>query len=349
MANELFVALLGGLCALALGWGFTILPRERWQILASLPLIKDPQGRWQGLNITWYGVISASSLAAAAGLVVVMLGAVGASLTAVAAVMLPLISLSYPAARLVARVVEGKAYTFTVAGAFFVGLLAAPWLVLLVRQALGPAAAGLPPVAACAAVAVAYAFGEGLGRLACISFGCCYGKPLEESPAWMRRLFGGRGFVFRGATKKASYEGRLEGRRLVPIQAMTAVLYVACGLVCLRLFLAGAFGWALMAAIAVTQGWRALSEVWRADYRGRRRMSAYQWMALAAIAYAAAVAFVLPPAAAPAPRVGQGLALLWSPGVLLVLQGLWLGALLYTGRSRVTGSLISFHVVRERI
>jgi prolipoprotein diacylglyceryltransferase len=349
MANELFVMVVGGLCALALAWGFTSLAKERWQILATLPLVKDSQGRWQGLNITWYGVISASSLAAASLMVVVMMGAVGASLTTVAAVMLPLISLSYPAARLVARVVEGKSYTFTVAGAFFVGLLAAPWLVLLVRQALGPAAAGLPPVAACAAVAAAYCFGEGLGRLACISFGCCYGKPLAESPRWMRRLFAGRGFVFRGATKKASYEGRLEGTRLVPIQAVTAVIYVACGLASLHLFLSGLFGWALMCAITVTQGWRAVSEVWRADYRGGGRISAYQWMALAAIAYAAAAAWLLPGGAGPAPQAARGLALLWNPGVLLVVQALWLGSLLYTGRSRVTGSLISFHVVRDRI
>jgi hypothetical protein len=45
----------------------------------------------------------------------------------------------------------------------------------------------------------------------------------------------------------------------------------------------------------------------------------------------------------------QGLAALWHPAMIIFLQVLWLGVFLYTGKSRVTGALLSFHVIKERI
>jgi hypothetical protein len=38
----------------------------------------------------------------------------------------------------------------------------------------------MPIVPALAAVMIAYTFGEALGRLACISFGCCYGVSISK-------------------------------------------------------------------------------------------------------------------------------------------------------------------------
>jgi hypothetical protein len=37
-------------------------------------------------------------------------------------------------------------------------------------------------------------------------------------------------------------------------------------------------------------------------------------------------------------------ALLWSPFTIVFLQVLWAAVFLFTGRSQVTGSVISFHV-----
>jgi thiosulfate reductase cytochrome b subunit len=54
------------------------------------------------------------------------------------------------------------------------------------------------------------------------------------------------------------------------------------------------------------------------------------------------------PALAP-PDLGRGLQLLWHPAMMLLLQALWLGYFLHTGRSTVTGSVLSFHVRRERV
>jgi hypothetical protein len=83
---------------------------------------------------------------------------------------------------------------------------------------------------ALAAIMIAYAFGEGLGRLACISFGCCYGVALQEAHPLLRRVFDRWHFVFFGDTKKISYASGLAGKQVVPIQAITLLLYIGIGL-----------------------------------------------------------------------------------------------------------------------
>lgn len=347
MQNEIFLLGLGIGCALLLAWGFKTLPQERWQILAAIPVLKHGDGAWRGVNLTFYGLFTANALTVAAILLVIMLGSLGLSLREVGIVLLPLFSLCIPAARLVARIVEKKQYTFTVAGAFFVGLIVAPWLVMAANLALGPQMQ-LPVLAACSAMSVAYAFGEGLGRLACISFGCCYGKPLAKCPPALQKIFAHHSFAFSGATKKAAYESGLEGTRLVPVQALTAILYLACGLATLYLFLTDWFATALIVCLAVTQGWRAFSEFLRADFRGGGSLTAYQWMALISVAYAGLMALWLPGGAAE-PVLANGLSMLWDPWLLILLQGLWVVVLLYTGRSKVTASTISFQVMQDRI
>jgi hypothetical protein len=141
------------------------------------------------------------------------------------AVLLGLLVLCVPASRLVARVVEKKRHTFTIGGAFFCGLLAALPLILLVSGAC--ARLGRPtlePWVLLAALAIGGVLGEGLGRLACISFGCCYGRPLDECGHLTRALLAPIAFVFSASTRKAVYEGGLAGVRLVPVQGLTAAV-----------------------------------------------------------------------------------------------------------------------------
>lgn len=349
MTETIFVTTLGACCALLLGWGFKALPKERWQMLAALPAGPCGNGQWHGINLTWYGVFTATSVLFSSAMILILLGALGVSLGVVLTLLGIMFSCTLPAARLVARFVEGKVYGFTVGGACFVGVLVLPWTVALINLFTSNGQA-LPVVPVLAAVAIAYAFGEGIGRLACISFGCCYGKALKDCPSWMQKLFARRHFVFQGKNKKIAFASGMDCRPVVPIQAVTATLYVMSGLVSTGLFLAGHFSSALVLAITVTQAWRAVSEIFRSDYRGEQQISAYQIMSLLAIIYTLGFLYFTPGAAA-APRVdiAQGLQTLWHPGVILTLQGLWLAIFLYTGRSMVTGSTISFHVHHERI
>jgi len=347
MSPLVFVLGLGVVLAALLGLAFRALPGERWQIAAAIPLTPDGAGGWRGLNLTWYGLLQATALTAAAAGFLFLLGSLGLGVRAGLALLLPLLSLCLPAARLVARLVEKKPFTFTVGGASFVGLLLAPPLAGLVRATLHPELAILP---AMAALSIAYALGEGLGRLACISFGCCYGRPLHQCGPLLRRIFTPLAFTFEGPTKKIAYESGLAGRKVVPVQALTATLYCAAALLGIYLFLEGGFLAALLVAVGVTQLWRAGSEFLRADYRGGGRISAYQVMAVTALAYTLAVALWLGPGQpAPRPDLARGLGLLWDPALLLGLQALWLIVLIYTGRSRVTAAHLRFHVVRDNV
>ena len=350
MTPNLLVLLLALFCYAVLAWGFRTLPRENWQILAALPRRRDAAGTWEGLNLTWYGLLTANAYLAATAVLFLLLGTLHAPLGGVLTIAVLMLGICVPASRVVAWLVEGKAHTFTVGGAVFVGTLIAPWVVGLANRLpwAGPAPA-LPVLATLAAIVTAYAFGEGLGRLACLSFGCCYGKPLEECGPLLRGLFARRPLVFSGSLKKIAYASGLEGRPVVPVQVLTATLYVTTGLGCTWLFLAGRFAAAFVLGTLVTQGWRVGSELLRADYRGDRKFSAYQWMGLAAIPYALAMAWWFGGAAADVPDLAAGLAGLWQPAVLLALQTLWLAIFLYTGRSAVTGATLSFHVHRERI
>jgi hypothetical protein len=350
MLNEAFVLALGALLFAYLAWGFRNLPQERWQILATLPWRPDSTGQWHGLNLTYYGVFSSAAQVVSVMAIFLLFGAVGATRGETALMVVVILGICIPASKLVALVVEKKSAVLTVGGAAFVGILLAPWALLLSNATLGKLLdSHIPVLPALAAMGIAYGFGEGLGRLACISFGCCYGKLLRQSHPFVQRLFRRWHFVFRGPTKKIAYAGNLEGEKVVPIQAVTALLYTGVGLAGMLLFLHGAYSAALLLTIGVTQLWRAFSETLRADYRGAGRISAYQVFAMLSVAYVALTLAVLPAEALPSASLPAGLEALWHPGMVLFLIGLWIVTFLYYARSLVTGSHLSLYVCHDRI
>lgn len=340
---EYFAILLFGLILMAaVTWGGRVLPGEGWQMMASVPLMKDADGAWHGLNLTWYGFFSALAYTMACGVAIVLLGATGMGLTGLMLMVVAMLGLCIPASKILARWVEGKPNTLSVGAAAFVGILIAPWVAGLVSAMTG-AGAVMPMLAA---LSIAYAVGEGVGRMACLSFGCCYGRPVDSLPEPWRRLFARYALVFHGDTKKVSYAHNLCGTPLVPVQLMTAYLY--CGVACAGMlcFAAGAYGWAMALPLVVTQVWRVLSEFLRADYRGTQKISAYQYMAGGGVLYGLIPPLVLP-AATVVPDMGAGLAAVWTVPVILVLQAVFVVVFLFTGRSAVTGSVVRF-MVREK-
>jgi hypothetical protein len=351
MSVLMFVLSLAGVFSILFIWAFRHLPGERWQFVAAVPLKKNGDGTWRGLNLTYYGLFNANAYLAAVVTVFVLLGAVRVPAPAILAFTFILLAVCVPASRLVARLVEKKRFTFSVAGAAFIGLVISPWLAWLTDLVLG-ARLGfhLPVAAAVAAISVAYALGEGLGRLACISFGCCYGKPMAGISPLLRRMLLGRSFTFEGKTKKIAYADRMDGQKVVPVQALTAVLFTVVGLIGLYCYLKGYFLSAFLIPLFTTQTWRFLSEFLRADYRGRGSITAYQKMCLAAMLYAGivAAAAALPSPAAP-PSLSAGLAALWRPSLILFLEGLWVFSFLYTGKSQVTDAHLKFSVRLDRI
>ena len=349
--NSLVATLtLGLLSASLLLWGVIVLPRERWQIIASAPLEKVGSDSWRGLNLTWYGALSATAYQVAAVVFLALMGSVGISTFSATILTVGMLLLCVPASRLIALAVEKKAHTFTVGGAAFTGLILLYPLIHLINAAVAPLfGKAIPFVPALAALAVAYAFGEGLGRLACISFGCCYGKPLTDCSPTVRRLFRHWTFTYYGATRKAVYAGNLEGVPLLPIQAVTSAIYLITAVTGFYLYLSLRFAAAALLTLTITQGWRVISEQFRADYRGEGAFSAYQVMGVIGVAVAALMVALTPATAGLTADITGGLTRLWTPGMLLALQGLWVVIFLYTGRSSVTGAQLTFHLHADRI
>lgn len=351
MEDKLFVLGLAIFYILLFAWGFRALPEEGWQILAVLPGRKTEERNWTGMNLTFYGFFTASAYSIGTAVMFVLLGSAGIPVWAVIMVAFFIAVLCVPASRWVAGVVERKPHTATVGGASFVGIVLAPWGIWLFSTLAGRGAGvSMEVMNTLAALSIAYSLGEGTGRLACISFGCCYGKPLPECHPLVQRLFRKRHFVFSGKTKKIAYAGGMDGVPVVPVQAVTSVIYVTSALAGVCLFLAGRPAAAYLETVIVTQAWRLASEFLRADYRGDGRISAYQWMGLFSIFYAVFIAFLFADAShVAATDVTAGLTALWDPVVFIFLQLTWLAMFLFTGRSMVTGSKVSFHVIEERI
>lgn len=384
----LFITSITLFMAICLVWGFKNLPNERWQIFATIPLIKDETGSWRGLNLTYYGILSATAYAFSMSIMVILLGSCHIPLSVQMRHIVPIMVVAIPASRLVAWLVEKKSSTFTVGGATFTAIMILPWVVIGINSI---SHFKVPIFCFFAAISISYTYGEALGRLACISFGCCYGKPLSQSGRLINRLFSRFHFVFHGKTRKVAYASNLEGEPMVPIQAITSILYTAAALAGTLLFLSGHFKSAMLVTIVITQIWRVISEFFRADYRGELSFSAYQVMAITAVAYMTLLSMLLPQdnralysavngalysmdmdssidnktsyqgdnqvmhksintvKTTFMPDILQGLRQLWRPEVVLSLQFFWLITFLYTGRSSVTASQISFHVVKDKI
>ncbi len=325
------------------------MPRERWQIICTVPTKKTADGSWAGLNLTYYGLFNALALCGGVTLVLILTASAGIDFKVFAATVVAVLVVCLPASRVIARWVEKKQNTFSVGAASFLGIVAGPWLVLLVaamaREWLG---IHVETMAVVAALIIGYTLGEGVGRLACVSFGCCYGRPIEQMPPIVKRYVSWATFTFNGHTKKIAYAHGLDGKKVFAVQAITVVLYTICALIATLLYLYGAYRWAFFLCLLITQGWRFLSEFLRADYRGDRKISAYQIMSLLTIPCGLLMPFCFPAVGHGADVLG-GLRALWDPTVILFLQVLGLGMFLRTGRSQVTGAGIRFHVNQDRI
>lgn len=350
MFVEIFILVLSCVIALLFSWAFRALPEEDWQVLACFPTRKGPDGIWSGVNLTYYGFFNALAYVFAVMMFLVMIGSLGITLLPALSVVLPVLFICMWAARFIARWVEKKKHTFSVGAASFVGIVIAPWTILLVNMTLGKLwLFHIPMVETMAAMIIAYAFGEGIGRLACISFGCCYGKPLADCNSFIRKIFHRWNFVFRGKTKKIAYAQQLEDQAVIPIQALTAVLYTGIGLVSFYLFLKGFAMAAFILTMLITQSWRFVSEFLRADYRGHGRISAYQVMTLLAMGYTIMIALLDTKPYQSAPNLMAGLLSLWNPGLIMFLGALWVVAFVYTGKSSVTCSSIDIQIIEKNI
>ena len=72
-------------------------------------------------------------------------------------------------------------------------------------------------------------------------------------------------------------------------------------------------------------------------------------MAIISVIYLGAFVLLMPITVPIVPGLSAGFAQVTSASVILLLQLAWIALFLYYGRSRVTASTLSFHVVANRI
>ncbi len=350
MIDIIFTVSLGVFFTAVYAAAFRVLPDERWQVFASIPLYKKNSSSWHGVNITFYGLLTSSGYTIGFVIFILMMTAGGVSLKSLLMLSACILVMFIPSAKIMAYIIEKKKHTITIGGGVFIMLISAPWILAGVNAISGFLETGRTGEGVfLSSLITAYAFGEGFGRLACISFGCCYGRSLESLPVFFQKIFSKFNFVYTGKTKKISYHDHMDGVKTVPVQAITAVLYTASGLAGLFLFLKGYYYHSFFLSLTITQLWRFLSEFLRADFRGGGVISAYQVMSLFTIPYYITYFMITGMVSSPTPALVPGLKFIWSPEVIIVTIVMWTGGVLYTGISSVTSSEISIFVNEEKI
>ena len=333
----------------ALVWGIKTLPAERWQMIAAVPMAKNGNGEWQGLNLTFYGFFSATASTFGVALMIVLLSSIGTSLLTAAAVIATMMAICVPASKVLARVIEGKRNTFTIAGAAFVASLILPPGMVLVQR-------GLWRVVQHQDLRVAGAGGgrncvravrgdrqDGVPELRLLLwqaaersesaagadvFTLSAGVPWQHQESGVRLRTGGR-------TTDSGADDYLAGVYAVWTGGLGILSSwtLAAGGTC-----ASVGDMELEGAIGMFA--RRLSRKF-ADFR-------VSGMALIAMGYLTLTLSIIPGDGL-TPNLMAGLVQVTSASVIVPLQLLWMGLFLYYGRSRVTGSVVSFHVVAERV
>jgi hypothetical protein len=137
-----------------------------------------------------------------------------------------------PAAKILARVIEGKANTLTIGGASMFGLFLAPWIVAAMNTVFhgdggGGHIAAARRVGDCRdCVCVRGGDGaSGLSQLRLLLWSASESESSLACPNCLRSIMR----CLSAETRKAAYERNLEAVPLVPIQAMTAAVSVASG------------------------------------------------------------------------------------------------------------------------
>jgi hypothetical protein len=346
LMNELFTIELGIVLLAFLGisifrWAFKTLTREGWQIALAVPLRTSSQMNrfWPAINFTFYGVISGLAYGIAVALFIFLVGAYKQPVASAALFAALLLAVGIPASKLVARWVEGIP-GHTIGGALFAVLVSAipalsitKWL----TEALALPAfdAGVVIAAAC----IAYVLGEAIGRLACLSFGCCYGRPLSQCTSLQKALYSRFTDTYRGRFKKIAYAGGLNDQPVIAVQSIACAVLFVLFLLALWMFWKGHIAASIVTALGGSQLWRVYSEQLRADFRGRDGFTHYQAMAIVGALLSTAFAWFYGQAAPSAlASAFAGWRAVTQSEVIVASQLLAVLIVLFMGRSSVTSS-----------
>ncbi|MCX7987914.1 MAG: prolipoprotein diacylglyceryl transferase [Thermodesulfovibrio sp.] len=288
--NFLIIIILYLLATLSLlFFGLKNFHKDDFQFLATIPYRRSENGTYQGINLTFYGLITAISCLLSTFLFISLLKIINFPEIGTYLILTLILVVGIPSSKILATIIEGRKNTLTIGGAVFIsGLISLPitWLVLTYLD-LSLDKFLLPIITA---ISISYAFGEGIGRLACLSFGCCYGKPID-SFSFLKNI----DFLmvkFSCETKKAVYDGKYKEIPLLNTQALTSIVYIILAISSLLLYLFSYIKLALILSLSLTQLFRFFVEFLRDDFRGNRKVSVYQVFAIILFLYGITIASI---------------------------------------------------------
>lgn len=326
--------------------GIRYFPLERFQVLLAIPHRRLSDGRWLSLNLTYYGLFNGIAYTLGALVTTMLLLSLGLSFVQILIVVGLTLLICIPSSKIVATLIEHTKTGFTVGGAVFVGIFTAPfaiYIALYLTDGENNIKNLIIPILS--AISIGYTLGEGVGRIGCLSFGCCYGKEVDKiSSAFLKKVFLRWNTVFTGRLKKASYASNLEGKKTVPVLSMGIIIYNATSIFGIVLFMYGSYVAALLFTFIISQAYRFVSEFLRADYRGAGKISNYQKMAIANIILTFLYVFLLNTKYYPSAHIYNALVKIYDPAVIIMFGVLFIFTTLYTGLSKVTYSITNLRL-----
>lgn len=345
MVELLFISILSIILMVLSIFGIRYFPGERFQFLFAIPYKKLSNGSWLSLNITFYGLFNAIAYTLGSFIGVLLLISVGLTRIQVLTILITILSICIPSSKIIAKIIEKSKSGFTVGGAVFVGVIVSPFAVIFAGYITNDhkLLRFINPIIA--SLSIAYLIGEGVGRLGCISFGCCYGKSVDAVKSrFLRQLFKRFNTIYNGRCKKVSYASGLCNVETVPVQAMANILYSGTALISITLFIKGLFFISAIVAIIISQLYRFFSEFLRADYRGEGKISPYQKMALMNIVLSTAYLFWGFTPKGISVDLQNAFVHILELKMIFIFFAIFFVTLIYTGVSSATYSILTFRI-----
>lgn len=319
-------------------WGLKNFSKDEFQFFCAIPYKKIEENTYDGINITFYGIISALSCSASVFLFLILIKFLNFPIKLAYFILITIFLTGLFASKALAYLIEKRKNTLTIGGATFVtGIISVPLIYFFIKSFNVNETYFFPVLSS---LATSYTFGEGLGRLACISFGCCYGKPAERYPYLPNFLK----IKFLSHTRKAVYDSNYKNLELINIQGIVVCLFTLLSLVSFILIMLEKYEIAFITSFTIPATIRFFSEFFRDDNRGfSHKISLYQFFSILLVIYSILVLYLFNPLEVKISLIHK---IYFSNLDLIFLVITFIMTLLHSGISKVTGSEIKFILKR---
>ncbi len=333
---HIFITFILGISLIIL-WGLKNFHKDNYQFLVVIPYKKLKDNVYRGLNITFYGIITAFSYTVSVFIFISLIKLIEFPEEGAYFLVIVILVVGFPSSKILAYLIENRKNTLTVGGAIFVSaIISVPTVFLVIVYLNLDINQYFLPILT--SLSISATLGEGIGRLACLSFGCCYGKPMKQInflPSLLK-------VKFNSSTKKAVYDSNYVNVELLNIQGLVVIVYTFIALSSILLFISQKYYIAFILTFIIPPLIRFFSEFLRDDHRGSTKISIYQVFSIILSLYG--LFFLLLFYKRFNTVIELNINLTYSLIDLVVLASIFFITFWHTGISKVTDSEIKFQV-----